>query len=145
VSGYVVDASVAVKWVVDEPGTGQALKLRGHALAAPDLLVAECANILWRKVRLGELSGPEASLAISLLVRADIELVPMRSMARRAVDLSVALDHPAYDCMYLALAEAIERPFVTADARLLRRAAAAATLGRSIDVIDLALFGLDAG
>ena len=69
VSEYVVDASVAAKWVIDEPGTRQALKLRPHVLSAPDLLIAECANIVWKKVRLGELSEPEASLAIGLLVR----------------------------------------------------------------------------
>jgi predicted nucleic acid-binding protein len=99
---------------------------------------------LWKKVRLGELLGPEASLAIALLVRADIELVPMRSVARRALDLSVALDHPAYDCMYLALAEATGRPFVTADARLLRKVAAAGAIVQPIDVIDLARFAADA-
>ena len=65
-SEYVVDASVAAKWVIDEPGTFQALKLRRHVLYAPDLLIAECANIVWKKVRLGELSEPEASLAIAL-------------------------------------------------------------------------------
>jgi predicted nucleic acid-binding protein len=46
----VIDASVAVKWVVEEPGTQEALLLRQHRLLAPDLLVAECANILWKKV-----------------------------------------------------------------------------------------------
>jgi predicted nucleic acid-binding protein len=49
VSEYVVDASVAAKWVIDEPGTVQALKLRHHVLSAPDLLVAECADIVWKK------------------------------------------------------------------------------------------------
>jgi hypothetical protein len=43
VSAFVVDASIAVKLVVDEPGTGQALRLREHSLAAADLLIAECA------------------------------------------------------------------------------------------------------
>lgn len=48
----VIDASVAIKWVVDEPGTTEALALRRKAkLIAPDLLIAECANILWKKAR----------------------------------------------------------------------------------------------
>jgi predicted nucleic acid-binding protein len=140
VSGYVVDASVAVKWLIGEPGTSQALRLRSHVVSAPDLLVAECANIVWKKVRLGELTEPEASLAIRLLVRADIELVPTRRLARRAVDLAILLDHSAYDCMYLALAEAAKRPFVTADARLLRKLAVERTAARLIRAIDLALF-----
>jgi len=140
VTGYVVDASVAVKWVVDEPGTTQALKLRRHPLSAPDLLMAECANIVWKKVRLGELSAPEASLAIGLLARAEVELVPMRHLVRRAVDLAILFDHAAYDCMYLALAETAQRPFVTADARLLRRLAVERTEANLIKALDLAVF-----
>jgi predicted nucleic acid-binding protein len=47
VNALVIDASIAVKWVVEEPGTAAALSLRRQAkLIAPDLLCAECANIL---------------------------------------------------------------------------------------------------
>lgn len=42
----VIDASIAIKWVIEEEGTNEALALRNQALAAPDLLIAECANIL---------------------------------------------------------------------------------------------------
>ncbi len=53
----VIDASIAIKWVVEEDGTPQALALRGRTkLIAPELLVAECANILWKKVQRDELS-----------------------------------------------------------------------------------------
>jgi predicted nucleic acid-binding protein len=117
-AAYVVDASVAIKWVIAEPDTEAALRLRGHELCAPDLLVAECANILWRKVRLGELSAHEASLAARLLERAEIDLIPMRRLLDRATALAVALEHPAYDAIYLAVADSFGRPFVTADARL---------------------------
>ena len=140
-SGYVIDASVAIKWVIDEPGSEQALKLRRHAVAAPDLLISECANIVWKKVRLGELTGPEATMAIRLLVRADIELVPARQLASRAVEWAILLDHSAYDCMYPTLAEATTRPFVTADARLLRKLAAERTAALSVAAVALAEFG----
>ena len=120
-AAYVIDASVAIKWVIAEPGTEAALRLLGHALCAPDLLVAACANILWRKARFGELTAREASLAARLLERADIDLIPMRRLLDRALALAVALDHPASDTMYLALAESTGRRFVTADARLLRK------------------------
>jgi predicted nucleic acid-binding protein len=50
VSRFVIDASVAVKWVLAEPDSVQALALRQHDLAAPELLVAECANVLWKHV-----------------------------------------------------------------------------------------------
>lgn len=46
-----IDASVAIKWVIDEAGTREALALRNNALIAPDLLISECANVLWKKVQ----------------------------------------------------------------------------------------------
>jgi predicted nucleic acid-binding protein len=118
VSNLVIDASVAIKWVIEEPGTPDALALRRHRLFAPDLLVAECANILWKKVRRNELRQEEALLAARLLERADVELAPMRSLLEPATSLAIALDHPAYDCTYLALAEALGCDLATADRRL---------------------------
>jgi predicted nucleic acid-binding protein len=122
VSDRVIDASVAIKWVIQEDGTAEALALRRLALAAPDLLVAECANVLWRKVRKGELSEDEALYAARLLARVEIDLMPMRPYLEAAVGLAAALDHPAYDCVYLALAEAENIPFVTADRSFLNKA-----------------------
>ncbi len=120
-SDFVIDASVAVKWVIDEEGTREALALRRRRLMAPDLLIPECANILWKKVRRGELATDEAALAARLLARADIELMPMRTCLEVATAIAIGLDHPAYDCVYIALAEAEGLPFVTADGRLLRK------------------------
>ncbi len=114
----VIDASVAIKWVIDEPGTPEALSLRRHRLFAPDLLVAECANVLWKKVRRKELTAKEALLAALLLQRADVELMPMRGLLEPATRLAVALGHPAYDCIYLALAERLSCDLATADRRL---------------------------
>ncbi len=118
---WVVDASVAIKWVIDEPGTEQALLLRRHRLAAPDLLIPECANILWKKVRRKELSEAEAIFAARLLQRADVQLEPMRRLMESATRLAIALDHPAYDCTYLALAQALSCAMATADEQLRRK------------------------
>jgi len=125
VTDYVVDASVAIKWVIDEPGTAQALSMRRHRLFAPDLLMIECANVLWKKVRLKELDREEAVLASRLLARAEIELISSRHLAESATRLSLEIDHPAYDCVYLALAESNSAAFVTADRGLCRKARAA--------------------
>lgn len=118
----VIDASVAIKWVIEEEGTAQSLQLRQRArLAAPELLIAECANVLWKKVRLKELDADEALLAARLLQAASIEFVPTRSLMEAATRIAIELDHPAYDALYVALA--IERgcPFVTGDERLVRK------------------------
>jgi predicted nucleic acid-binding protein len=124
VSTLVIDAGVALKWVVEEPGTPEALSLRQKAkLIAPELLIAECANILRKKVQRDELSQQEALLAARLLQGADVELLPTRSLLEAGTRLAIELDHPAYDCLYLALAIARDCPFVTADDRLLRKLA----------------------
>jgi hypothetical protein len=69
VTTLVTDASIAVKWVVEEDGTSEALTLRRRAskLIAPEFLVAECANILCKKVQRDELFNDEALLAAQLL------------------------------------------------------------------------------
>jgi predicted nucleic acid-binding protein len=118
----VIDASIAVKWVVEEEGTAEALRLLNRSrLIAPELLLAECANILWKKVRRDELSNEEALLAARLLQSADLELTSTRSLMEPATRIAIELDHPAYDCIYLALAAERDCPFVTADERLLRK------------------------
>ena len=119
---FVIDASIAVKWVVEEHRTPEALALRQKAkLIAPDLLVAECANILWKKVQRQELLKQEALIAARLLQGAEIELRPMRFLFEAATRMSIEIGHPAYDCLYLALAVETECPFVTADERFLRK------------------------
>jgi len=121
VTSLVVDASVVVKWVVTEAGTDDAVKLLKASLAAPDLLVAECANILWKKVQRKELTPDEALLAARLLERADIEIFPTRHLLETATRIAIELEHPAYDCIYLGLAIANDWRFVTADERLLNK------------------------
>ena len=136
---FVVDASIAIKWVVEEEGTPQALALRRNArLVAPDLLVAECANILWKKAQRGELASEEADLAARLLERADIELTPMRGLMRAATRIAIALSHPAYDCVYLALALVKGARFVAADDSLIRKLALQTDASLSAAVISLA-------
>jgi predicted nucleic acid-binding protein len=117
----VIDASIAVKWVVEEEGSALATDLRrDHRFVAPDLLVAECANILWKKVRRNELTRDEATMAAKLLERSNIELFAMHSLLARATELAIELDHPAYDCMYICLATNRGLRFITADERLIR-------------------------
>jgi predicted nucleic acid-binding protein len=122
VNTFVIDASIAVKWVVEEDGTAEALALRQSSrMIAPQLLVAECANILWKKVQREELLKEEALLAARLLQGAEIELLPMQSLLEAAVRMSIEIDHAAYDCVYLALAIDNKCQFVTADERFLRK------------------------
>ena len=137
-TGFVVDASVLIKWVVQEEGSDAAIRLiGGPTLSAPDLLMSECANILWKKVRREELTRDEAMLAAELLLRADIELVPTRALMPAALKLAIDLGHAAYDCTYLALAMDRGDTFVTADgkfARLVERAGGPDLKGKVVEL-----------
>ena len=134
----VIDASVAIKWVVDEVDSDAALAVMGGgSLASPDLLIAECANILWKKVRRGELTADEAITAARILQQGDIDILPTRHLMDRATRLAIDLDHAAYDCMYLALAMERECPMVTADDRLRRKLAQFSGNGFSGEVLSM--------
>ena len=125
-SRLVIDASVAVKLLVDEDGAALATFVyRTFDLLAPALLLAECSNILWKKARKGELSNAEAITRSAMLTRTNIVLHPMEPLVEAATREAIRLDHPAYDCFYLALAAAEDCPFVTADERLVRKVEAA--------------------
>jgi predicted nucleic acid-binding protein len=114
----VVDASVAIKWAVDEDQHALARALMRHdELVAPDFAMFEIANILWKKVRLGEVGREQASAALPGIRRVFARLVPASTLVDRALGLAIELKHPVYDCLYLAAAEAEAADVVTADKR----------------------------
>jgi predicted nucleic acid-binding protein len=121
----VVDASVAIKWFLLEPGREEARRLLqpGHRLIAPELIVAEATNAMWRRVMAGQMSARQGAAAITALVRFLEALLPLGPLAARALGIAEELRHPAYDCFYLALAEARDAKLVTADRRLVGRLA----------------------
>jgi predicted nucleic acid-binding protein len=117
----VVDASVALKWLVEEEGTDAADALRGQHLVAPALVRVEVANVLRTMAALGATPSAVAVELFALFQRAPVDIVEADdALERRALDLAIALAHPVYDCLYLALAERMGAPLVTADARFLR-------------------------
>ena len=119
-TGYVVDASVAVKWLVSEDLSDEASDLLqiGATLVAPSLVFAEAANALWAMHRRGIIDAEDMTDATQALQAAPIAIpVSMSRLAPAAARLAADLDHPAYDCFYLALAIQAQYPVVTADTR----------------------------
>ncbi len=119
-TGYVVDASVAVKWLVAETFSDKAVRLLEDkvALIAPELLFAEASNALWAMCRRQDISRKDFAEAIDTLKSAPITVpTSMRQLAASASHLAVDLDHPVYDCFYLALGIQEHYPVVTADSR----------------------------
>jgi predicted nucleic acid-binding protein len=121
----VVDASVAIKWFLLEPDRTAARRLLepGQRLLAPDLIVAEVANAMWRRVMASEADPRQIAATVASLPRFFSRLFNLAPLAARAIEIAAELRHPVYDCFYLALAESEDAVMVTADRRLVGRLA----------------------
>ena len=118
--GHVVDASVVVKWLVTEQFSDEADSLLedGSTLVAPELVFAEATNALWTLRRRGDISDEDMAEAVDVLKAAPLATpFPMSQLTAAAAGLAADIDHPVYDCFYLALAIQTGYPVVTADAR----------------------------
>ena len=115
----VVDASVAVKWLIAEDGSDAADRLltNGDDLYAPRLMASEVANALWRKVRLGEVERGQAGVLMTAVAEMPVRWSADETVCADAARLALALDRPVYDCVYLALTHRLGARMVTADAR----------------------------
>lgn len=129
----VVDASVAVKWVLGEAGGDAADALLDQDLMAPVLWLAEAANVLWRRARTGDITAEQANVRLSELLKAPVASLPIEPHLERALGLAMEIGHPVYDCVYLALALHHDTHVVTAD----RRFSAAANAGGLVDRVRL--------
>lgn len=114
----IVDASVALRWFLNEPGAAAAAAALSTPRLAPDLVVAEIGNGLWAAVQRQRLDGPTARTLLAAAPRLFQELRPAKALANQAFAIACALKHPIYDCFYLALAEAEGASLFTYDTRL---------------------------
>lgn len=119
----IVDASVAIKWFVREPGHLQAIALLRHQDAeAPDLVVAELAQLAWLKCRRGEVTRAQSLAIAGRADQAFAALHSSRALVALAADLAQAVRWPVSACLYLACAVTTGRPLVTDDDRLCQAA-----------------------
>jgi len=123
---FVLDCSVAAKWVLPEPGREPALGLFERyasgeiVLIAPDILLAEFASLIAKRNRRKEMSAPEAREAFGLMTKCAPRLFDTHPRLFRALDLSLRYQLSLWDCVYLALALEYDCPVLTADLRLFR-------------------------
>jgi predicted nucleic acid-binding protein len=118
----VIDSSIALQWVLPEEATEQAERyLSEPDIVAPDVLFVEAANVLAKKVRLRDLSGDQARRAFALIAEAFTRVESTRWLVPRALELAITLSHPAYDCVFLACAEALGAKLATRDAPVVKR------------------------
>ena len=116
---FVVDASVAVKWLVieEDADVAQELATSGHELHAPRLMASEVANALWRKAQTGEIERRAAGVLLANVPDMPVRWGTDELVSADAVRLALAFDRPICDCIYLALAHRINATMLTADRR----------------------------
>jgi predicted nucleic acid-binding protein len=119
----VVDASVAIKWILPESDTERALRVQESFqndeidLIAPFLVVSEVANVLWKRQRRGDFDAGVARRCFVQFLRDCPVLVDSAAVSNAALALAAAHDRPFYDCLYLAWALEQRCDLITADER----------------------------
>jgi predicted nucleic acid-binding protein len=126
----VLDASVALKWVFEERGTDAALALQSEPLVAPAIWLAEAGNALWRRMRIGEITAEQAYARLSELRASPVATLAIEPFIDKALQLAIELDHPIYDCVYLAVALDQDTHVVSDDRRFVAAAARSEFTGR---------------
>lgn len=118
----VVDASVAIKWFVPEIHSEHALILHDpeFRLHAPDLLLPELANILWKKVQRGEVTSDMARGILLAMRQAPVEFHGSAALIESALEIALGTVRTAYDSLYIALAVSLGASMLTADLKLCR-------------------------
>lgn len=119
----IVDASIVVKWLFAESHSFEARQLLAPriALHAPDFILTEVANVIWKKVRRKEVPSAQPYIEELGGLPDAVVMQPSADLVLKAAALAVQIDHPVYDCVYLACSEAEGAPLVTADERLAGR------------------------
>jgi predicted nucleic acid-binding protein len=132
-TGFILDASVAAKWILpsaQEPFLTQADRILQEYLAGrcdltvPDLFWSEMGNILWKAARMGRIVAGSCQPALDKLSRLELTTIPSAPLLKRAMDIAIAHNHSFYDCEYVALAVESDVPLLTADERLANALAA---------------------
>ena len=124
---YVLDSSVALKWVLAEVDSGTALRLLDetnnslHELLAPDIFSPEVANGLATAERQGRIKPGEASTLFLDIIRQAPAIHTSSVLLIRAIEVAVSTRQAVYDCLYLALAESEQCELVGADDAFVRK------------------------
>ncbi|MGD9852664.1 MAG: type II toxin-antitoxin system VapC family toxin [Nitrospirales bacterium] len=116
-TGYVIDASVAIKWFIPEIHSDVALHI--SALQArfhvPSFIRLEIGSVLAKKIRREELTMKEGDVILKEFSQLPLKYHPDERLFHAGYALALATQQSLYDCLYLALAETIDGAVITAD------------------------------
>lgn len=118
---FVVDANVAVKWVLPETHSEAASRLLDgdYTLLVPDFFFSEIGNIFWKQVRFGTSTLEEAESNFNEIAITPIQVYHSKPLIPSALEIAVRVQQAVYDCVYLALAVNQGCQMVTADERFI--------------------------
>lgn len=119
-SKFVVDANVAIKWILPEIYSWEALELlqnEENQLLVPDFFFSECGNILWKRVRRGEIDLITSQQYLNEIIAVNLQIYQSSQLVPLALEIAVRIQQAVYDCVYLALAVQKSCLMVTADER----------------------------
>ena len=114
---YVVDASVAIKWFIPEIHSEAALRAQHsrYRFHVPALMTLELGNVLAKKIRRGELTRAEGDVILKELKHLPLQRHADERLFPAAYQLALDTQRSVYDCLYFALAEAVDGVMITAD------------------------------
>lgn len=117
----VLDASAVVRIIEGSPQAAafQQAVLDAALVLAPELMLTEVSNALWRLQRAGQLQAESLQQCLSRAAALVDHIEPDRHLQVEALALACHLDHPVYDCLYLALARREAAVLLTADQKLM--------------------------
>lgn len=116
----VIDASILVKLFFEEEHSDASVRAVKNAseLLAPDLLWAEAANVVWKRLRRNELGADDAAALVDEMLRVPVVTYGGFDLVGPALIVAAQTGRTVYDCVYLALAFREDIPLLTGDQRL---------------------------
>jgi len=122
---YVLDASVLAALYLEDPASDPSAaavaRIDDEELHAPDFVLLEVANVLWKRVRRGQIQAGAALAAIEDTPIASLRLHPTEQLVPQALALALAHGFTAYDALYVALATRVGGTVVTNDGGMRQR------------------------
>ena len=142
--GCVVDTNIVLKLYFQQDGSDKARALFAHLdsdadnlFYVPDLFYAECTNAFSNYVRLGTYTAMEARADLAQLLALRLHVVPTAHLAAQALDIALKHRISGYDACYVALADRVKAPLITANEKLIRSLAGKKYAVHSLDTFDI--------
>lgn len=135
---YIVDTSILIQHFVEDTNTTLVDRLVNQLgitveLIVPDICLAECTNVLWKRVRFGGVLASDAELLLVDLLVLPLTILPASKFLPRALQIGLRHSLAIYDSVYIALAESMNYPLITADSR---QGAVSSSIGVTIKSIQ---------